>query len=321
MNQIEAITYFSELMFPYTQSRFAEVKEKGLKMAHYTSAENASLILKNQTLWLRNATLMNDFSEVTYGSNCLKMTLSSGLRAKLEAALDAQHPGLCKAVLAQLDDHDTLARKFTYLTSLSAHDPDNLLGRLSMWRAYGGQTSGVALIFNTDMFEVNSTQLQAYSSPVLYGSEVEYAHELSKVITNIEQNQSLLSGIPFQSAQSILFNALQFSILSTKHPAFEEEQEWRVIHSPMMNPSAFIQSAVHTIRGIPQMVCELPLRNQPGLNMPNMDLENLLNRIIIGPCAHPHEVAWGFREILREIGITNPDSRISIANIPLRQHR
>jgi hypothetical protein len=315
----QAISAFANLVFPYATERFAVVKAHNLKMAHYTTAENGALILKNRSLWLRNAALMNDFSEVAYGSGLLQQSLAAGLGQRLEAALDAAYPGLFKAVAERLVRMDWQTRNQTYLTSMSAHSADDRLGRLSMWRAYGGPTSGVAIVFNTEVFEHESVRLGAYTSPVLYGGLAEFTNELDRVIRNIEHNAALLREVPVENAEAIVFNALHFSTLSTKHPAFEEEQEWRVIHSPLTEASAFIPTSVQTVRGIPQMICEVPLRDQPGLDMAWLELDRLLHRIIIGPCVYPNQVGWAFREILRDLGIPDPDSRIALAPIPLRQ--
>lgn len=319
MTEADAISAFADLMFPYATERFEEVKQKGLKMAHYTTAESAALILKNRSLWLRNAAMMNDFSEVAHGSFCLEHSLRNGLGFRLETALEKIHTGLWRAVAEWITGLDNHTRQHTYLTSLSAHDPANRLGKLSMWRAYGGPTSGVALIFNAEPFWHDSDRLGAYSSPVLYGGAEEFSRDLEQVVKGVENNLEILQQVPFDSAKSIIFNALQYSTLSTKHIGFEEEQEWRVIHSPLTQASAFIPTSIQTIRGIPQMVCQIPLRDQPGLGMPWLNLETLLDRIIVGPCVYPLQVAWAFREILREMGISNPDDRISIAHIPLRQ--
>lgn len=318
MDENEAIQAFSQLAFPYETRRFQQIFDKGLKMAHYTTAENAALILKNQTLWLRNAQVMNDFSEVAYGTACLTAALGMGVGNQLQTALDAAHPGLWTAIAEFLNSMEWQTRTHTYLTSLSAHDPDDLLGRLSMWRAYGGPTSGVALIFNTEVFANDAGQLNTYSSPVAYGNEAVMFQHIKEVADGIGANIDLLKQVPFDSAKSTMINALQFATLSFKHPAFVEEQEWRVIHRPLTDASAFIPTSVETVRGIPQMVCKVPLRDQPGLNMPWMNMDRLLHSIIIGPCVYPNQVAWAFSEVLRGIGI-DPAGKISIAAIPLRQ--
>lgn len=214
---------------------------------------------------------------------------------------------------------DAHTRQHTYLTSLSAHAADDGHGLLSMWRAYGGPTSGVAIIFNTEIFQHDSTHLGAFSTPVLYGGIDEFSAELRAVVEGIEKSKGVLERVPFPNAAHIMFKALQYSTLSTKHPAFREEREWRIIHSPMEDATAFISTKIATVRGIPQMVCEVPLRDQPGLGMPWLNPDKLIDRVIIGPCNFPHQVAWAFREILREIGVSAPDSRVVIADIPLRQ--
>lgn len=318
MDTSAAIEAFSELAFPSETRRFQDVFDKGLKMAHYTTAENAALILNNQTLWLRNAQLMNDFSEVAHGTACLQLCLQAGNGAQMEAALNAAHPGLWVAIANFLNNMESQTRTHTYLTSLSAHDPEDFLGRLSMWRAYGGPTSGVAIIFNTEVFGQDSLTLGAFSSPVSYGDEFTMGARLQEIIQGIASNTELLKLVPFDNAKAVMSNALQFATLSHKHPAFAEEQEWRVIHRPLTDATAFISTSVETIRGIPQMVCKIPLRDQPGLNMPWLNLERLLYRIIIGPCVYPQQVAWAFAEILRGIGI-DPVGRIVTAAIPLRQ--
>jgi hypothetical protein len=318
VDENEAIEAFSELAFPYETRRFQEVFDKGLKMAHYTTAENAALILKNQTPWLRNAQLMNDFSEVSYGTSCLTSALAMGVGKQLEIALDSAHGGLWSSIAEFLNSMEWQTRSHTYLTSVSAHDPDDMLGRLSMWRAYGGPTSGVAIIFNTEVFANDAGQLNTYSSPVSYGNEGLMFQQIKEVADGVGANIDLLRRVPFENAKSIMINALQFATLSFKHPAFIEEQEWRVIHRPLTDASPFIATSVETVRGIPQMVCKVPLRDQPGLNMPWMNIDRLLHGIIIGPCVYPNQVAWAFSEILRGIFI-DPAGKISIAAIPLRQ--
>ena len=120
-----------------------------------------------------------------------------------------------------------------------------------MWRAYGGPTSGVALIFNTEVFENDAGQLNTYSSPVAYGNEAVLFSNLKEVADGLTANIEAIKQVPFQNAQSIITNALQFATLSFKHPAFVEEQEWRVIHRPLSDPSPFIETSIETVRSIP----------------------------------------------------------------------
>jgi hypothetical protein len=63
----------------------------------------------------------------------------------------------------------------------------------------------------------------------------------------------------------------------------------------------------------------MPLRNEPGVNMPLLELDALLSKIIIGPCQNPYQVASTFQDILGSLGLQNPESYIRLSLIPLRQ--
>jgi hypothetical protein len=173
---------------------------------------------------------MNDYLEVAFGSACLKAALRQH-GARLAAALDVARPGLCHEVLEWLGQADFNHHQHTYLTCVSEHRPNDEMGLLSMWRAYGGPVAGVALIFNTDFLDVDSNELASWSSPVLYG-EAAFLSEFETLLASLEANAVALKAIDPDVLKSLAFNALQFSILSAKHLGFREEREWRVIHGP-----------------------------------------------------------------------------------------
>lgn len=61
----------ADVLFGYALSRTTELGTKNLKLAHYTSAENALNIINGETMWLRNAGVMNDHSEIEHGRGIL----------------------------------------------------------------------------------------------------------------------------------------------------------------------------------------------------------------------------------------------------------
>lgn len=218
------------LLFGYAETREQRLRKRGLKLAHYTSAEVAAQVLLKRNIWMRNASSMNDYSEFTFGSECLKSALRSHGK-RFAAALNAVRPSLCEEVLEWLHRSDFNHQHHTYLTSLSEHRPNDLLGLLSMWRAYGGPVAGVALVFNTDYLDIDSNELAAWSSPVLYG-ETAFNGAFEKTVENLERNPETLRAVEPDVLRSLAFNALQFAMLSTKHIGFREEREWRIIHGP-----------------------------------------------------------------------------------------
>lgn len=317
MANIPAVDAVSSLLFDYTGRKITRVKKRGLKFAHYTTAEVGAKILLNRDIWMRNAATMNDFREVAYGADSLKAALRQ-FGARFRAALDVVEPGLCTSILEWMERADFNHHQHSYMTSITEHRPSDDIGLLSMWRAYGGPVAGVALIFNADFLDADSTPLQAWSSPVMYG-EMAYLRDFEGLVTRLENNSALLHAVGAEQLKPMVFNALQFSILSTKHVGFREEREWRVIHQPREQASAWIQPTFETIRGKPEVVYHVPLHNAEGMNMPEVDLSRLLNKIIIGPCQNPYQVAGLFEDILRSMNFDNPDRYIRLSLIPLRQ--
>lgn len=312
--EVEAVL---QVVFGYANSRQRELEAAGRKLAHYTSAEVAAQVLLNKNIWMRNASSMNDYLEVAFGRHCMKASLDAH-RARFVAVMDAVRANLSTEILEWLNRTDFNHQHHTYLTSMSEHEPDDELGLLSMWRAYGGPVAGVALVFNTDFLEIDTNELAAWSSPVVYG-DGPFVAEFERAVQRFEQNLDTLRAIDPEMLKSIVFHALQFAILSAKHIGFREEREWRVIHLPREFSSAWVQPTFETVRGKPEVVYHLPLANQEGMNLPQIDLNHLLHRVIIGPCQNPYQVASTFEDILRSLHIENPGERIRISHIPLRQ--
>src|SRR5690349_1942221 len=103
------------LLFGYADKREQRLKKRGLKLAHYTSADVAAQILLKRNVWMRNASSMNDYMEFTFGSNCLKGALRIH-GERFAAALNVVRPNLCHEVLEWLGNADFNHQHHTYLT-------------------------------------------------------------------------------------------------------------------------------------------------------------------------------------------------------------
>ena len=237
---------------------------------YYTTAEVAFQILSSGEMWLRNAMLMNDFSEASHGFDCLYGALSSAPGAALNSALAACFPDLpgrveemCKTVLPAI-------REDTYLTSFSEHHPtEDARGRLSMWRAYGGP-SGVAVVFNGAVLHSTSNAVGAYASPVLYADRKGFGDLLLEVAALISKEVDFLRTIGENGVTNAVFHVLRSSAFCTKHPGFGEELEWRIIASPMIYSTERLRRSLEVIRGVPQKVLRISFASVPeeGRSMP-----------------------------------------------------
>ena len=309
-----------DVLFQHSDARLAQVRERGIKFAHYTSAENALNIIAGRSMWLRNATVMNDHSEIAHGTAILTGILEGDLGKRLISVLDEVHDGLSNNVRSQFyrDAHD--ARERTFMTSLCEHEHADWLGRLSMWRAYGGSKGGVALVFNPDVVTDPGVNVGLYASPVLYGGAPELAAELGRVIDGLERNPHVLAAVEPWMAARVIAGALHFALLSTKHPGFQEEREWRILCMPReLTPDSVVRPMVQSVGGIPQKIYKLPFDGHEGLFLPQFNWSRLLDRIIVGPSLFPETIQDALESKLKEHGFARWDQIVSVSEIPLRQ--
>lgn len=320
MTPEEASQEFYRLCFQHETQKVTELIMNGTKFVHYTSAENGLKILQNKTLWLRNALLMNDYSEVHHGRTAFQhLRLSTQLLQQLDSVLCPNHEGVLDEALRMLGSGDVTTQFATYMTAVSEHDPGDGRGLLSMWRAYGGPAAGVAIVFSTAFLESDDTSLECALSPVLYGGPAEFAEEVAAIIRSLAARPDVLSAVPRDEVRETLRNTFRYGMLSIKDPGFAEEREWRILHSPLQQSSPLVTPEVTCIRGIPQLIYKIPLENKPGMNFPELELDSLIYRIIIGPTQYPYPVAQAFEAALAGAGVREPDKRIKISSIPLRQ--
>lgn len=270
-------------------------------------------------MWLRNAQLMNDFSEIQHGLNCLYSAWDSEPGRALQEMIDRVKSGLRNHIASLFDGHTNNLRNQTYITCVSEHrDEEDELGRLSMWRAYGGR-NGVALVLNSDAFNAETDEMRVYSSPVFYQSIDEFTEWFSvwsKAIVAAEHELAQLGG---DVVQNWLFASFRSFALCTKHPAFAEEREWRVFYSPAFEgASDWIEPSNEVVHGVPQSVMKLMLRDDPERGIRGVAPATLVERLIIGPSEYPLQIFDSLATSLAAAGVEEPADKIFISNIPLR---
>lgn len=116
-----------------------------------------------------------------------------------------------------------------------------------------------------------------------------------------------------------IFNVFRFAVLCTKHPGFVEEREWRVIYLPRFEHSERLIKEIVSIKGTPQMIHKIPLKNIPEEGLVGVEIPEIVDRIIIGPTKYPIAIYDAFVTLLGEAGVEDAKSRIFISDIPLRQ--
>jgi hypothetical protein len=308
---------------PYANRRFKELDAKeSNKLAHYTNVDGAISILKSQGIWMRNSQVMNDYSEVAHGMSCLDGAKNARFGQRLWTVLERIGAGLADEVRQTYAPKDIHRIEHTYITSFCEHDSaaEDQYGKLSMWRAYGigsrrGE-SGVALVFNKRPF-IAYSGIGALSSPVLYaGTDTYRSKYFSEFVRNLERHEPVLVTLGRDLVRENVINAMHFSVLSTKHPGFREEKEWRVIYSSTLSAASPLDY-IDDPKNSGKIIHILPLKNLP-LQHHYADIKDILHKVIIGPSANPTKSRDKIIRVLRDIGVPFPEFRVVVSNIPIR---
>jgi hypothetical protein len=309
-------------LFPHLCEKRQRVQEQAKlghgRFVHYTSAEGVEGILKNRCVWMRSTTCMNDFSEVRHGYNLLLKAWPGDSGKAFQAALNNCHPDVAREVALEFDKQTAAIMNGSFVACFSEHDPnEDEHGRLSMWRAYCNP-AGVALVLNSAPFFLRSDALKAYSSPVAYLDDRKFAEIIHHIAANVTKERDLLASLDRQFLRDVVLNVLRFAILCTKHPAFEEEREWRVVYTPELFNSTRLKRAVRVIRGVAQPVYDLPLENIPEQGLVGIEIPEFVHKIIIGPTQYPSALGSALWFLLQDARVNKPHERIILSGVPLR---
>jgi len=306
------------VFLPHYNERKKNVESKNLKFVHYTNAQAAMSIIESNEFWLKKTTRMNDYSETYHGFECLRSAYRDQ-KDSLIGALDGVFPNIVQEVEDLFNQWWDRIRYNAYIACFSEFniaEPKCDLGKLSMWRAYGGN-AGVALVLNSEPFFNESDAFKAMTAPVIYADDEKFKQIFLNLVVGIQSNIALLTSMSREEVKGWLYSAFLTLSLSVKHPGFEEENEWRIIYTGM-EESKYLRKEIKSINGIPQNVYKIPLENIPQENVSGIDIPALLDRIIIGPCDNALDIIEAFDALLTKAGIPDVSQRIRYSNIPLR---
>lgn len=310
----------------YAIEKVSAALQNKTRFVHYTNADTAMRMFTNREVWLRKSTQMNDFMEVDHGLHCLSQAYRK-YNEDIKTLFNGMFPDVCDKIEEHFNGWLPTYKLGTYLTCVSEHDDtpernEDRMGRLSMWRAYGG-FSGVAIVMKGDVFHkpIESDALKAYVSPVAYLSVDHFEQQFLQMISNIQVYRDQLIALGADDFFARVSQSFRFAILCTKHPGFLEEREWRIIYSPAMHKSDVIKESIESIAGVPQKVCKLPLVDRPELGISGITLPDIIDRVIVGPTLYPFDVAEALTALLEGAGVENASSKVVVSEIPLRQVR
>jgi hypothetical protein len=290
-------------------------------LAHYTSLGTLEKILQTEELWFSNPLVMNDMEEVRFGvlrgnelfhgSNAIAVACGSTERY---SKLREQYV----AYFRQFEDNHALD---TYVFCLSEHRPEDMDGLLSMWRGYGGNGTGAAIVFDTGKLGVQE------SSPLII-ARVHYAstEERTKWLEQLmERFAELLRAANVPDDQLhvpayYLFERIKLFALFSKHDGFREEQEWRVVYAPDRDEEQRLAPMFHYSLGPRGAELRLRFKIAPmdGVSDPELSLTKLVNRIILGPSISSILAQRAVTRMLERAGKADMSGIVLASSIPFR---
>ncbi|MFC7288650.1 DUF2971 domain-containing protein [Herminiimonas glaciei] len=294
-------------------------------LAHYTSIATLECIMKNDEMWLSNPLLMNDFQELRFGiiEAARAFRLHDGIRAACGGGENSNYQTLLSIFeekLAKVSSEDSFD---TYLVCFSEHQRNNKNsdGLLSMWRGYGANGTGAAIVFDTEKI----TALE--ESPLILG-KVKYAStndRLQWITEKLNQFADLLKELnlspdKFYIAIHVLLERFKLFSLFTKHDGFEEEQEWRLVYLKDRDRSGKLEGMLDYAIGQNGIEPKLKLKIGPveGIMGGPLSLRSIVSQIILGPSISNVLTLMTVKRMLRKLEKDELAERVVMSTTPFR---
>jgi hypothetical protein len=255
-------------------------------LAHYTSVSTLEKIVTTNQLWLSHPLYMNDIEELRFGMNVGAENFRSSRHLAEVCVSSKRHAfliGKFDEFFSNFDNNHVLD---TYVLCLSEHTSGNNDGLLSMWRGYGANGGGVAIVFDTANLKQNE------ESPFILGRVRYQSHperlkwidsklcQLAQVLATTELTEDNLS-----LAAHVFIERLKLFALFTKHDGFSEEREWRIVYMNERDPQQLMRPMFGyaiTGQGVePKLKFEFSKVAQ--VLGSGVSLESLVDLIILGP--------------------------------------
>jgi len=280
---------------------------------HYTDGRGLKGMLESGHVWFTDYRHMNDPSELTHG-----MDIACDVAQQLSTGADASVRSFLELFAGLFRHHNFAGRLEFYIASFSRARDD-----LGQWRAYADNGRGFAVGFAPRLFDIvkpRPGRLSEFLGPVRYKvDEVQARHEeaLGEAVeifsdavdanAGLVGNKAILDQFIDEFVREIIAQPLIWNCLTSKHPAYEHEQELRLM---IMGAQKALAPHVTTrLRGseiVPYIDHQMSLRKPHNIA-----------EIVLGPAAHA-DAERTVRTMLRSLDLDPDIIEVGRSDIPYR---
>jgi hypothetical protein len=155
-----------------------------------------------------------------------------------------------------------------------------------MWRGYGANGNGVAIVFDTGQMEAVE-QSALIIAPVAYASNearLRWLEELILKFARILGGSEIPNELLYVAANNLFERIKQFALYS-KHHGFKEENEWRVVYFPDRDPEQKLKPMFGYWISGQGLEPKLKFKVEPmaGMVGKGLSLDTIIDQIILGP--------------------------------------
>jgi hypothetical protein len=290
-------------------------------LAHYTSMTVLESILRNKEIWFSHPLLMNDPQEVTFGLNAVAQLFDTSERVRAACGTPQRFETLRNTFIFWFNKFTQEHLPNTFVLCLSEHAKGDNDGLLSMWRGYGDQGRGAAIVFDTAKIIPRDDSFLIVAK-LYYGSENQRRDWIQMLLA---RSADILKNNAIPDAKLVvcsffIFQRLKQLAIFTKHRGFQEENEWRVVYMRDIAESELLNHMIGYWNGPRGVEPKLKFKLETIAGMPeteDLSLERLVDRIILGPVSSPLAVN-ACATMVQNLGQPELKDRIRRSTIPFR---
>jgi hypothetical protein len=190
-----------------------------------------------------------------------------------------------------------------------------------MWRGYGGNGSGAALVIDTNELAPNETSPFIVST-VTYASHearLRWINEKLSTLAEALRSEHVLDDELHVAAYQLL-ERLKIFALFTKHHGFREECEWRIVYLSQRDPDKKLASMLDYAvgsRGLEPKL-KLKVRSLDGILAEDLSFDKVVSQIILGPSVSNPIAIRSVHRMLERIGKGSLIGRVTSSTTPYR---